>query len=175
MLVTNNGTGLQKALRGLIEEEGFAFAHITNEVGHWLYEQRTGSRQSSKPSPLSDRAMRGRPGMALELFSREDLLREDEALLTGTRIEHREAAAGEDAKPVFEERALVMRGVYPIRDAQGRTLALLDGGVLVNGNKPLIDDLRDRVYSAGTLPAGGIGAVALLLDDLRVATNFPFG
>ena len=68
---------------------------------------------------------------------------------------------------------MVLRLTLPIADAQGKTLAVLDAGVLLNRNLEFVNAIRDRVYSAGTLPEGGIGAVALLIDDVRVSSNVP--
>ena len=73
---------------------------------------------------------------------------------------------------LFEERALVLRTVYPVKDVHGKVLAFLDGGVVLNANSSLIENLRARVYGAGTLPEGGLGAVAILLNNVRVATDF---
>jgi two-component system NtrC family sensor kinase len=85
------------------------------------------------------------------------------------------AGAGLAGTRQAQNRALVLRAVYPIHDAQGKILALLDAGVVLNRNTEFIDSLLERVYGAGTLPPGGNGTVAVLLDDTRIATNLPFG
>lgn len=172
MLQQHDAVALQQELQGLVREEGFSFVHLTDEAGHWLYETRSDVRQSSKPSPLTDRALRGRPAAALEVFLPEDLAREAPARLEQARIPLNSDASQGLPDRLFEERALVMRAVYPIRDTRGRVLAFLDGGVVLNANNSLIEDLRARVYGTEALPKGGLGAVAILLNDVRISTNF---
>jgi two-component system NtrC family sensor kinase len=171
MIQEQDAAAVQRELQDLVHEEGFSFVHLTDEVGHWLYEARRDVRQSSKPSPLTDRALRGRPAAALEVFSPEDLTREAPGLLGQVRIPLGETGE-KSPERLFEERALVLRVVYPVKNARGKVLAFLDGGVVLNANNSFIENLRARVYGSGTLPEGGVGAVAILLNDLRISTNF---
>lgn len=172
LLLSGDTVALKRQLENLATEEGFSFVHLTDELGNWLLE--AGNRRgSSKPTPLTDRALRGRPSAALEVFSPEDLMRESPALAHRVRI----AVAGEAGTPppdrLFEERALVLRSVYPVKGARGRVLAFLDSGIVLNGNSAVIEDLRARVYGKEVLPKGGLGAIAILLNDMRISTNFP--
>ncbi len=171
LLADGDAAALQKELSDLRDDEGFAFVHITNELGYWLFDRHAGPIQASKPTPLTERATRGHAATALEVFAPDELTREDPRLAEQMRIPQRggaEARAG-------EERAVMMRAVYPIKDETGKVMALLDGAVLLNGNTTLIEDLRDRVYGAGTLPEGGLGAMAILFGDIRISANFPLG
>jgi two-component system NtrC family sensor kinase len=164
LLLTNGDAhGLQSELASLIDEEGFTFVHLTDELGNWLHEEAPGS---SKPSPLTNRAIRGRPSAALEVFTPDDLQREDPALIERMRVPLADAQ-----ERAYEDRTVVIRAVYPIRNSGGQVLALLDGGIALNGNDTNIEELRERVYGPGTLPSGGVGAIALLLDNVRISTN----
>jgi two-component system NtrC family sensor kinase len=168
-----DSAGLSRALHRLAKEQGFTFVHITGELGNWLFENGQASSASSKPTPLTGRAMRGLTGAALELFTVEDLRREDPALLAQARIAITDSASGPAARPAFEARALMLRMVCPITDKQGNVLAVLDGGVMLNRNLDVVNAVRDRIYGAGTLPPGGIGVVAMLLGDVRISSNIP--
>jgi two-component system NtrC family sensor kinase len=163
---------LKRELRTIISEEALSFVHLTDDLGNWLIEAGN-PRRSSKPTPLLDRALRGRPSAALEVFSPEDLMRENPALAHRVRIAVADESGTSALNHLFEERALVLRAVYPVKDGQGRVLALLDSGVALNGNSTLIEDLRARVYGKEVLPQGSLGAVAILLQDTRISTNFP--
>ena len=70
-----------------------------------------------------------------------------------------------------EERALVLLSHHPVHDAQGRVLALVQGGVLLNRNLPFIDHINAIVYPEGALPFGSRGTATLFLDDVRISTN----
>ncbi len=70
-----------------------------------------------------------------------------------------------------EERALVLLSNHAVRDSQGRVLAQLQGGVLLNRNLPFIDHVNEIVYPDGALPFGSRGTATLFLDDVRISTN----
>ena len=70
-----------------------------------------------------------------------------------------------------EDRALVMLASLPVTDTEGRLLAWLRAGVLLNQNLPLIDHINQIVYPEGSLPLGSVGTATLFLDDVRITTN----
>ena len=72
-----------------------------------------------------------------------------------------------------EDRAMMIRALYPVKDSRGELMAILDGGVQLNGNFGFVDAIRDLVYGPGSLPAGSIGTVTVFLDDVRISTNVP--
>jgi two-component system NtrC family sensor kinase len=57
----------------------------------------------------------------------------------------------------MEDRGLVIHSAAPVRDADGRLLGVLEGGVLLNKNLDFIDRLNAIVYPDGTLPVGSAG------------------
>ncbi len=72
---------------------------------------------------------------------------------------------------VREDRAMVVRAQAPVRGADGRVLALVQAGVLLNRNLPFIDHINEIVYPLGALPFGSRGTATLFLDDVRISTN----
>ena len=70
-----------------------------------------------------------------------------------------------------EDRALVVRAAAPVRAADGRLLAWVQAGVLLNRNLPFIDHINQIVYPDGALPFGSQGTATLFLDDVRISTN----
>jgi signal transduction histidine kinase len=70
-----------------------------------------------------------------------------------------------------EERAMVMIARAPVRTRDGRVLAYLQGGVLLNRNLAFIDHINEIVYPRGALPFGSQGTATLFLDDVRITTN----
>lgn len=168
-----DSVGLSRALHRLARDQGFAFVHITGELGNWLFENGRPSSAGSKPTPLTGRAMRGLTGAALEVFTADDLRREDPMLMAQSRIAIADSVSGRAVQPAYETATLVIRTVCPIADKQGNVLAVLDGGVMLNHSLDVVNAVRDRIYGSGTLPPGGIGMVALLLGDVYVSSNIP--
>lgn len=72
-----------------------------------------------------------------------------------------------------ENRAMVIRVLQRVSGRDGSTLALLEGGLLLNLNFTLVDEIRDLVYGPGSLAAGSRGTVTVFLDDVRITTNVP--
>lgn len=70
-----------------------------------------------------------------------------------------------------EDRAMVLLSARTVRDAGGRVLGAVQGGVLLNRNLPFIDHINEIVYPAGSLPFGSQGTATLFLDDVRISTN----
>lgn len=155
-----NRAAIQRTLARLREAEDFAFLHVTGLAGNWLYEDAPLNR-ASKPSALTDRAGRGLPGAALELFREEDLRRESASLVQQARIE----TASEQSAT-----GLVLRVVQPITDEEGRVSMILDGGVLLNRNNAAIHAIGHRVLGAASFPDAAEPIVAILLGDTRIAT-----
>ncbi len=159
----SDGTAVQRMLRQVRDDKGFAFLHLTGVVGEWLHEPAAGAARSSKPSPLTDRAARGIADAALEVFSKDDLSRESAAPATRARLTPPHAG-----RPA-EQRVLMLRIVQPIADEQGRVRMVLDGAVPLNRNTALLDAVHERVFGAGALPPGAEPIVTLILGDVRIA------
>jgi signal transduction histidine kinase len=70
-----------------------------------------------------------------------------------------------------EDQALVMLASFPVNDANGKPLAWLHAGVLLNQNLALIDHINQIVYPDDSLPLGSVGTATLFLDDVRITTN----
>jgi len=70
-----------------------------------------------------------------------------------------------------EDRAMVVRADAPVRSSDGRLLAWVQAGVLLNRNLPFIDHINRIVYPEGALPFGSQGTATLFLDDVRISTN----
>ena len=70
-----------------------------------------------------------------------------------------------------EDRAMVVRAAAPVLAADGRVLAWVQAGMLLNRNLPFIDHINQIVYPEGALPFGSRGTATLFLDDVRISTN----
>jgi len=159
-LRSRNAAEIQRILRGMREQAGFAFLHVTGVAGNWLYESGSSEPGSSKPSPLTDRAARGLSGAALEVFRLKDLQREAPAI---------EGRSRETEEP---DATLMMRAVFPLVDLDGRATAMLDAGRAVNPQSPWLDPVFSRTFTRESPRLEARPVISLLVDGQRVAT-FP--
>ena len=70
-----------------------------------------------------------------------------------------------------EERAMVLVSTQAVRADDGRVLAHVQGGMLLNRNLAFIDHINEIVYPERSLPFGSRGTATLFLDDVRISTN----
>lgn len=66
---------------------------------------------------------------------------------------------------------MVVRATAPVRAIDGRVLAWVQAGMLLNRNLPFIDHINQIVYPEAALPFGSKGTATLFLDDVRISTN----
>ncbi len=161
---------LRRELKRVARRTGFSFLHLSDRQGRWMLR---GEGVSSRASDLVARALLDEPAVGIEIFSAADLGREDPALAEQLRLRLLPTKRAVPTQRAAEDRAMVIRAVYPVRDANENVRAVLDGGVILNGNFRFVDSIRDLVYGPGSLPEGSIGSVTVLLDDVRISTNVP--
>jgi two-component system NtrC family sensor kinase len=165
---------LTSLLDNLRRQQNFAFIHITDRYGNCLYE--SGHPLRTKPSQLTKLAMAGTPSSGIEIFSHDELRNESPVLAQRVRLPLLETPYAKPIDKTQEDRGMMLRVIYPIHDLLvDDVVAVLDAGVLLNGNFHFVDTLRDLVYGPGSLMKGSIGTVTVFLDDVRISTNVPLG
>jgi len=148
---------------------GFDYLHVLDTEGELLIGGF--AEPYNRGSKLLHMAAQGDPGVGVEVFDHERLSAEDKALAKKTILPLVETVRASPTSRKIEDRGMVIRAIYPAKNAKGKVLALLDGGVLLNSNFGFVDTIRDLVYGPGSLPEGSIGTVTVFLDDVRISTN----
>jgi len=170
-LIRDDDRDLARQVARVRRARGFSFLHLVDRQGRLTTRYGVGSR--SRPSALLERALLGEPSVGIEIFSAADLAAENEALPGRVRLPLVSTAHALPTGRTLEERAMVIRALYPVRDANDNVRGVLDGGVILNRNIQVVDTIRDLVYGPGSLPRDSIGTVTLFLDDVRISTNVP--
>jgi len=170
-LDAKNPAAIQRQLSKLKVASGLTYLHIVDLSGNRLYEEGAGGRVRSSSSLLT--AAQGKPVATTEIFTADELAAEDPFLARNTELP---LLATPHARPTTREeenRGMLIRAIYPIKNTSGKVIALLDGGLLLNSNFAFVDTIRDLVYGPGSLLEGSIGTVTVFLDDVRITTNVP--
>lgn len=161
----NDQARIDDQLELMLKTTDFDYLNIT-QLGMPSY--------SKVPSPLLENALRvGKPGVGIQLFYRDDFIESNPALAERMYMKLINTPHSAPKARSVEDRAMVVRAVYPIKNHLGNPVAVIDGGVILNGNFTLVDEVRDLVYGEGSLPEGGWGTVTVFLDDVRISTNVP--
>ena len=65
----------------------------------------------------------------------------------------------------------MMVAAVPVLAEDGSVRAVLEGGMMLNGNLDIVDRLNELVYQETSLPVDSQGTATLFLDDVRIATS----
>ena len=166
-LESGNTQSVAEQVARLKEQTGYSFLEVVSTQG----ESDILKMRRNSSSLLS--ALRGQASIGIEIYSSEELRLEDPKLhkLVQLPLVKTPRARASDRK--LEDRAMVIRAIYPVKDSRGEVVALLDSGVLLNENFKFVDAIRDLAYGEGSLPEGSIGTVTVFLEDVRISTNVP--
>ncbi len=121
--------------------------------------------------PLVQAAAQGHGGHGLEIFTAQQLGELSPVLRQRARLER---LATPNARPdgrTAEDRGLLIQAAVPVMDDRGRVTAIIEGGLLLNGNLDIVDRINTIVYQEASLPLGSQGTATLFLEDTRIATN----
>jgi two-component system NtrC family sensor kinase len=169
-----DGERIKNQLSAIRDTTGFSFLFVTDLHGRWIYGPDSIGSGTSKRSPLQQEATNfGTAGVAIEIYARMDLEKVGTELAQEVIIPLVDTPRAAPTSLEFDDRAFVVRAIAPIRDFNGTIVGMLDGGVVLNKNFDLVDEIRNLVFAEESLPTGSIGTVALFLGDVSVSTNVP--
>ncbi|MHC4880916.1 MAG: hypothetical protein ACYTGL_31075, partial [Planctomycetota bacterium] len=161
-------------------EDQLAVLEKTSEF-NYLYVVDSQGRRISGSSPavvsplLGDALQLARPGVGVQILYPEELNDEAAGLANKVAMPLLTTARAAPTTRTMENRGMVIRAFYPLKNTQGTTKGALVGGVLLNYNFGFVDRIRDLVYGPRSVPEDGWGTVTVFLDDVRISTNVPLG
>jgi signal transduction histidine kinase len=161
---------LARELAALRQREGLDILTLTDPRGTVLRRGANPGRPGGDPPPAPlARLLSATPQCGTVLLAEEELAIEGEALAERARIPLRPPLP--TGNPAVEKRGLFLVCSTPLTDAGGRRLGYLYGGLLLNGNFPLVDRIKEVIYGGETHQGTEIGSATLFLGDRRVATT----
>ncbi len=162
-----NDPTLGKVLDVWAESAGLDYLIVATEDGQIIAASTDAVPGTRLPRSFVVRqVLTGLPVSAYERFDAEQLARLGSRFPARARVEVAGAPKGE-----AETRGLLINAAAHLPLSGDYGDAILFGGILLNNNLALIDNIREVVFPVGTLPGGDSGTATLFLDDIRVATN----
>ncbi len=162
---------INQQLAQLRQSAGFSYLHLLGIDGRHLFLPRGQSEKRGHSSPSLLAALQGNPRVEIEIFSAEALDEQSPGLAKQVELPLLDTPMARPTQQRIEDRGMMIRALYPVKNSRGKVTAVLDGGVLLNGNFKFVDTIRDLVYGPGSLPKGSIGTVTVFLNDVRITTN----
>jgi signal transduction histidine kinase len=121
--------------------------------------------------PVVRTSLHGHKATGVDIYTRAQLQKISEHAV---RQAYLELVATSNAAPTTktaETSGMMIHTATPVRDATGKLLGVLEGGVLLNQNLAFVDNMNSLVYAEGSLPEGSAGTATLFIEDERIATN----
>jgi len=170
-LELSNEKSILEQVEELKKERHFSFLNVIAMENSSLSMEKNFAIKRESSSLLS--AYQGQANVGIEIYSAEDLYKLDPKLRDQVQLPLLDTPRARPTTRTEEDRAMVIRALYPITDSRNQVVAILDGGVFLNGNFEFVDAIRDLAYAPKSLPEGSIGTVTVFLDDVRISTNVP--
>ncbi len=170
-LISGNSEQIHQQLQQLKLDYSLSYINLLDSDGFITTVKASTSHQLARQSTALDAALQGIASSGIEIFSATELAEKGLSEIVDLPLIETARARPTDRR--IEDRGMMIRVLYPVVDQNGEILAVLDAGVLLNGNFTFVDVIRDLVYGPGSLIEGSIGTVTVFLEDVRISTNVP--
>lgn len=170
-LFAGNTGSINEQIKALKRENSFSYLHLLDRDGFIISDKINTHARKPRQSSALEAAILGQPSSGIEIFNTTEL--EAENLSDRVKLPLIETPRARPTNRIIEDRGMMIRAIYPVIDQTGEVQAILDAGVLLNGNFTFVDVIRDLVYGPGSLIEGSIGTVTVFLEDVRITTNVP--
>jgi two-component system NtrC family sensor kinase len=129
----------------------------------------TGDDQSG--DPLVSLAIRGDVVASTQIISRDELLREGDALAEQAFLEiiPTPKAAPSTQDSVID--GMMLKAAAPLYDRNRTVIGSLHGGVLLNRDYTIVDRIKELVFKGEKYKGTEIGTATIFQHDLRISTN----
>lgn len=104
-------------------------------------------------------------------ISMEELEKESPSLVEKANIKIIDTPKARAKNETEQTSGLIMKSAAPIRDHQNNIIGVLYGGVLLNKNYKIVDEIKQTVFEGERYLGKDIGTATIFKDDVRISTN----
>ena len=174
MLLSGDADYAVAELLQVLGREGLDFLTVTDVNGIVLL--RTSNPASVGDSQLHDELVRavietGEPVAGTVIVRAEDLQRESPLLAERARIPLIDTPMARERPEDEETDGMVLKAAAPVIDDRGLMIGIVYGGILLNQNFGIVDQVKQTVYEDMTYRGQDIGTATIFQDDVRISTN----
>ncbi|MBS1160000.1 MAG: putative sensor/response regulator hybrid protein [Proteobacteria bacterium] len=120
---------------------------------------------------LAEALKKGEGAVGLEVLPPEKLRLLAADLAQRARLDLLATPQAEPSERQEERRGLLVVAAAPMRDAAGKVVATVVGGILLNRNAEFVDEVSKIITASGLRQFEASGMVTLFLGDVRIATS----
>jgi two-component system NtrC family sensor kinase len=172
-LKEKNISPVRNELEGLMVEEGLDFLTLAdrNGVVVFRFHNPPVSGDSLLHDPFIRMALERKEISGTQVLSGDELSKEGRSLTLKAVIQSIPVPKEKPAKKMEETSGMVLKAANPIIDFNGEVLGVLTGGVLLNRNFEIVDQIKNIVFKDAKYKGKEIGTATIFLGDLRISTN----
>jgi len=104
-------------------------------------------------------------------ISREELAKESPLLVEQAFIKVIDTPKARTITEKEQTSGLILKSAAPIRDRQNNIIGVLYGGVLLNKNYKIVDEIKQTVFEGERYLGKDIGTATIFQNDVRISTN----
>jgi len=173
VLKEGNIASVHEELSGLMKEEGLDFLTLVNRKGVvvFRFHHPKSFNDHVMNDPFIQKALEKKSLSGTQVLSGDELLKEGEALSKKAIIPSIPTAKEKTIRKVEETSGLVLKSAHPIIDFNGEILGVMTGGILLNRNYEIVDQIKNIVFKDAKYKGKEIGTATIFLGDLRISTN----
>jgi len=173
-VVTGNYHTAASELTRVNNSEGFDFLSVTDDVGHVILRVNnptvTGDSQASNEIILA--VLENKKAVAsTSILSADELRKESPLLAEQAFFELIETPLARTNSETELSDGMVLMAAAPILDESGTLIGVLYGGVLLNRNYNIVDEIKQTVFQGVEYRGQDIGTATIFQDDVRISTN----
>ncbi len=172
-LKERNVSSIRNELEGLMVEEGLDFLTLVdrNGVVVFRFHNPPVSGDSLLGDPFIRMALEKKAISGTQVLSGDDLSKEGSKLARKAIIPTIPVPKEKPARKMEESSGMVLKAATPVIDFNGNVLGVLTGGVLLNRNFEIVDQIKNIVFKDAKYKGKEIGTATIFLGDLRISTN----
>jgi two-component system NtrC family sensor kinase len=109
--------------------------------------------------------------VATSIMSGEELQRESPQLAEQAHLVFVDTPLARIRYETQETAGMMLKAASPIFDYEGKLIGVLYGGMLLNRNYSIVDEIKQIVFEDVQYKTKDIGTVTIFQDDVRISTN----
>lgn len=164
---------LREELSRLMKEEGLDFLTLVDRKGEVLFRVHHPEAfgDSLLADPFIQEALKKKSLSGTQVLSGDELSKEGEGLAKKAAIPSILPSKENRERRLEETSGMVLKSAHPIVDFNGEILGVITGGVLLNRNFGIVDEIKNIVFKDAKYKGREIGTATIFLGDLRITTN----
>lgn len=173
-LLSGNTSSLNEELIKIKNEEHLDILSLTDATGEVIF------RASNPSAPIFPKTYdelvasvlsQKMSVVATSLISRDELSRESPQLVNQAYLKLIDTPKARATSETEQTTGLMMKSAAPIFDYENNLIGVLYGGVLLNKNYEIVDEIKQTVFEGEQYLGKDIGTATIFQDDVRISTN----